>query len=53
MKGQENKVGLKSNGTHLLLAYDDVYLLGDNTNTIKKSTETLRDASKEVGLEIV
>jgi hypothetical protein len=45
-------VGLKLNGTHQLLAYaDDVYLLGDNIDTIKKNTETLTDASKEVGLE--
>jgi hypothetical protein len=29
-----------------------VNLLGDDIDTIKKSTETLIDASKEVGLEI-
>jgi hypothetical protein len=52
-KVQENQVGLKLSGTHELLAYaDDVTLLGDNINTIKKNTETLIDASKEVGLEI-
>jgi hypothetical protein len=52
-KVQENQVGLKLNGTHHLLAYtDDVNLLGDNINTIKKNTETLIDASKEVGLGI-
>jgi hypothetical protein len=46
-------VGLKLNGTHRLLAYaDDVNLLGDNIDTIRKNTETLIDASKEVGLEI-
>jgi hypothetical protein len=46
-------VGLKLNGTHQLLAYvGDVNLLGDNIDTIKKNTETLIDASKEVGLEI-
>jgi hypothetical protein len=52
-KVQENQVGLKLNGTHHLLAYaDDVNVLGDNTDTINKNTETLTDASKEVGLEI-
>jgi hypothetical protein len=46
-------VGPKLNGTHQLLAYaDDVNLLGDNIDTIKKDTETLIDASKWVGLEI-
>jgi hypothetical protein len=50
---QENHVGLKVNGTHQLLAYaDNVNLLGDNIDTIKKKTETLIDASKEVRLEI-
>jgi sorting nexin-29 len=50
---QENLEGLKLNGTHHLLAYaDDVNLLGDKLDTIKKNTETLIDASKEVGLEI-
>jgi hypothetical protein len=46
-------VELKLDGTHQLLAYaDDVNLLGDNIGAIKKNTETLIDASKEVGLEI-
>jgi hypothetical protein len=41
------------NGTHQLLAYaDDVNLLEDNIDTIKKNTEILIDASKDVGLEI-
>jgi hypothetical protein len=35
------------------LAYaDDMNLLGDNIDTIDKNTETLIDASKEVGLEV-
>jgi hypothetical protein len=47
---QENQVELKLNGTHQSLAYaDDVNLLGDNIDTIKKNTETLTDASKKVG----
>jgi hypothetical protein len=52
-KAQENQVGLKLNGTHQCLAYvDDVNLLEDNIDTIKKNTETSIDANKEVGLEI-
>jgi hypothetical protein len=40
------------NGTHQRLAYaDDVNLLGDNIDTIKKNTETLIAANK-VGIEI-
>jgi hypothetical protein len=51
-KIQENQVRLKLNGTHHLLAYaDDVNLLGDNIDTIKRNTETLIAASREVGLE--
>jgi hypothetical protein len=46
-------VGPKLNGTHQLVAYaDDVNLLGDNIDTIKKNTETLINVSKEVGLDI-
>jgi hypothetical protein len=50
MKLHENKVGLKLNWTHRLLAYaDDVNLLGDNKDTTNTNTPTLIDASKEVG----
>jgi hypothetical protein len=37
-KAQENQVGLKSDGIHQLSVYaDDVNLLADNINTIKKA----------------
>jgi hypothetical protein len=50
IKIQEKQVGLKSNGTHqLLVCVDDVNLLEGNIDTIRKNTETLIDASKEVG----
>jgi hypothetical protein len=35
-KVQETQVGLKLNGTHQLLGYVDMNLLGDNIDTIKK-----------------
>jgi hypothetical protein len=52
-KVQENQVGLKLNATYQLLIYaDDVNLLADNINTIKKNPQNLIDASKEVGIEV-
>jgi hypothetical protein len=37
----------------MLLVYaDDVILLGDNIDTIKRNIQTLIDSSKEVGLEV-
>jgi hypothetical protein len=54
-KVQKNQLGVKLNGTHQLLAYayaDDVNLMGDNIDTIKKNMVTLIDSSKDVGLEI-
>jgi hypothetical protein len=45
-------VGLKLNGTIQLLSNaDDVTLLGDDTDTINKNTDTLIEASKGVGLK--
>jgi hypothetical protein len=53
MNAQETQTMLNLKGTHQLLAYaDDINLLEDNIYAIKKHTETLIDASREVGLEV-
>jgi hypothetical protein len=50
---EENQVGLVLNGTHQLQVYaDDVNLWGDSVNTIKENSETLLEASRDIGLEI-
>jgi hypothetical protein len=42
-KVKENQVGLELNGAHQLLVYgDDINLLGDSINAIKKNTNNLR-----------
>jgi hypothetical protein len=50
---QVNQDGLKLNGTHQLLAYaDDINILGGSVHAVKKNTEALVAATKEIGLEV-
>ena len=52
-RDKANQEGLKLNGTHQFLVYaDDVNILGGSMHAIKKNTETLVVASKEIGLDI-
>jgi hypothetical protein len=49
----ESQGGLVLNGTLQLLVYaDHVNLLGDSINNIKENTDTLLEASRDIGLEI-
>ena len=49
---QVSQDGLKLNGTHQLLVYADVNILGGSVHTIKKNTDTLLVGGKEIGLEV-
>ena len=50
---QVNQDDLKFNDTHQLWVYaDDVDTLGGSVLTIKKNTDALVVASKEIGLEV-
>jgi hypothetical protein len=50
---QVNQDGLKLNGTHWPLVYaGDVSIVGGSILAIKKNTEAVIFASKEIGLEV-
>jgi len=49
---QISQDGLKLNGTHQLLFFVDVNILGGSVHAIKKNTETLLVSSMEIGLEV-
>jgi hypothetical protein len=51
-KVHKNQISLVLNGTHQILIYADVYMLGDSINTIKENSETLLEAGRDIGLEI-
>jgi hypothetical protein len=51
---QVKQDGLKLNGTHQPLAYaDDVNILGGSVHVVKRNTESLVAATKEIGLEVI
>jgi hypothetical protein len=48
-----NQYGLKLNGTHQLLVYVDyVNIMGESIHAIKKNTNALVVASKDIGLDV-
>ena len=50
---QANQEGLKLNGLYQHLLYaDSINILGGNMYTVKKNTEELVTASKEVSIEV-
>jgi hypothetical protein len=52
-KVQETQKGLKSDATHqLLVCADDVNVLGDNINTIRKNTKALTDVNNEAAVAV-
>ena len=53
MRVQVNEDGLKLNGTHQFLVYaNDVNISGGSVRTMKKNTEALVVACKEISLEV-
>jgi hypothetical protein len=49
---QVNQNGLKLIGTHQLQVHTDVNILGRSVHAIKKNTESLVVASREIGPEV-
>jgi hypothetical protein len=50
---QANQEGLKLNGTHQLVVYGDGgNILGGSVHAVKRNTEALVVACKEIGLEV-
>jgi len=49
---QVNQDGLELNGTHQLLVYADVNILGGSVHTVKGNTEALLVGSKEIDQEV-
>jgi hypothetical protein len=52
-KVQQKQGGLKLNGTQQIFVYvDDVVILGENINIVKKDRGSLLEASSETDLEV-